>query len=143
MRGVELITLKELLEHSRVVMTKVYAHVCGAHPAGEADLLALARPRLTLAPCAHFGNLDGGGRRSPVGRACEAPRRAGTAIERSRRGCGDLSDLASLGAQTTPRPGPRYFPGSVTAVQIRVRLQSRGEMAAPAGGRGRLGGHDR
>lgn len=48
MRGVDLITLKEWLGHSSVVMTEVYAHVCGAHRAAQADLLAPPRPGLAV-----------------------------------------------------------------------------------------------
>lgn len=40
MRGVDLITLKEWMGHHSVVVTEIYAHVCGSHRAACADLLA-------------------------------------------------------------------------------------------------------
>lgn len=43
MRGVDLVTLKEWMGHHSVVMTEIYAHVCGAHRASRADLLAPPR----------------------------------------------------------------------------------------------------
>lgn len=60
MRGVDIITLRDWLGHHSVVMTEIYAHVCGAHRAGKADLLAPPRPELRVVgsaePRQHGGN---------------------------------------------------------------------------------------
>lgn len=48
MRGVDLITIKEWMGHHSVVMTEIYANVCGAHRAAQADRLAPPRPGLTV-----------------------------------------------------------------------------------------------
>lgn len=55
MRGVDLITLKRWMGHSSVVVTEIYANVCDAHCAAQADLLAPPRPGLQVVSQRHHG----------------------------------------------------------------------------------------
>lgn len=137
MRGVVLITLKEWMGYHSVVTTEIYAHVCGAHRAAQADRLAPPRPVLRVVEA---GVANGRVRDHSVG-APSARRYASLTISSSSRSCAGMALAPTTSSLRQPLGGgegavndPTHERGDAACVRVSLGTELGRVTAAEAYG---------